>query len=209
MHSKIFWFDTETTGLDPHKNAMIQLGAIVEINGQIKEELMFLFKPYPEAEIDDRALQVNNRSKKEIMGFPDCTIALQGLKKKLSKYVNKYNKNDKFICAGFNVGFDIGFLRRTFERCGDNYFGSWFFNAPLDVWTVVSMAILKLGLRLPNYKLVTICDYFNIPILSEHNAIDDIRGTRDLFYFLERELIGLNNGTTNQANREQVKQEGG
>jgi oligoribonuclease (3'-5' exoribonuclease) len=32
---KIFWFDTETTGLDPVVNSIVQLAAIIEIDGEV------------------------------------------------------------------------------------------------------------------------------------------------------------------------------
>lgn len=45
----------------------------------------------------------------------------------LSKYVDRYNKKDKFFLAGYNIAsFDNSFLRAWFIQNGDKYFGSWF-----------------------------------------------------------------------------------
>ena len=43
--NKIFYFDTETTGLDPKRHDIIQLAYIVEINGEVKEEGEFKLQP--------------------------------------------------------------------------------------------------------------------------------------------------------------------
>jgi DNA polymerase III epsilon subunit-like protein len=89
--------------------------------------------------------------------------------------------------AGFNVGFDYSFLRKTFERSGDKYgAGSWIFNCLYDVCTVGSMAIMNKGLRLSRYRLIDFCEHFKIKI-DAHDAMSDIVATRNLNY----ELIKL------------------
>lgn len=187
---KIFWFDTETTGLDPQRNALIQIAGIIEVNGIVKERLELLVRPPKGTYIDKAALKVNKRTVEELMDFPDARVSLVGLKKTLGKYIDKFNKKDKFVPAGFNVNFDIGFLRQMFVRCGDKYYGSWFYNCPIDVWTLVGQAIAMRGLWLPNYKLTTCCDYFGIDIEHAHDAIDDIEATRMLYNRIKEELFG-------------------
>ena len=41
------------------------------------------------------------------------------LKAILDSYIDKYDRSDKFIVAGYNVGFDISFLEAFFGRMGD------------------------------------------------------------------------------------------
>jgi DNA polymerase-3 subunit epsilon len=167
---KTFWFDCETTGLDPKKNSIIQIGGAIEINGSIVETVEYFMRPDPKSIIDARALDVNGKTEKEIMDYPPSIEAICALKDTLSKYVDKYDPEDKFIPAGYNVNFDTGFLREAFLRCGDKYYGSWFFNCPLDVWTLISFAVLYNNLRLPNFKLTTICDFYDIPIPEAHKC---------------------------------------
>ena len=112
--SKVFWFDTETTGLYPDKCAIIQLAAIVEIDGEIVEELNYTIKPHNGALIEPRALEVNGRSEGEIMGYQPVRPFLDDFKKKLAQYINKFDPEDKFITAGKNVDFDTSFLRAFF-----------------------------------------------------------------------------------------------
>jgi len=39
---KVFWFDCETTGIDPRRCAIIQLAGLIEINGKIDEKVNLL-----------------------------------------------------------------------------------------------------------------------------------------------------------------------
>ena len=44
--TKICWIDTETTGLDPRKHDVIQLAALVEIDGKIEAQKVWKCKPW-------------------------------------------------------------------------------------------------------------------------------------------------------------------
>lgn len=189
MINKLFWFDTETTGVDCRQNSMVQLGAIIEIDGIIQEEIELLFRPLPGRIIAPKALEINGRTEAELMEFPDASIGIAALKKKLSKYVNKFDKNDKFVQVGFNVMFDCDFLRQTWVAAGDQYGpGSYMFNCPWDVRSDVAKLICRTGLRLKNYKLETICKHFGIEIDNAHDALADVRATRELALFAEEQL---------------------
>lgn len=187
--SKILWFDTETGGVDPVKNPMIQIAGMIEVDGEIVNEFNYLMRPFPGDALEQGALDVNKRTAEEINKFPLALPQIGSLQRLMGRHVNKFNKQDKFVMAGFNVGFDEGFLRRTFAKCGDKYFGSWFFNCPLDVRTVVGMALVKHQFRLKNYKLVTVCDHFGVKLGDDaHDAMADIRATRELYYTILKML---------------------
>lgn len=180
MKRKILWLDTETTGTDPKKHAVIQIAALFEIDGEIKDEFNGLMRPFEQDEIVDKALEVNNRTRDEIMSFENPQSVLSSFKSKLNEMVDKYNKQDKFILAGYNVGFDMDMMRSSFEKIGDSYFGSWFFWPVIDVRCSVAKEILK-GFRAFNYKLETVCNHFKITL----DAMSDIKATRDLYNILE------------------------
>lgn len=178
--SKRFWFDVETTGVDPKINAIIQLACIVEFDGQVFTEFEMKMAPWPTAIIELDALETNGKTTEEIMDYQPPGEAFLDLKNKLSHMVNSFDKEDKFVLAGFNVGFDENFLRAMFIREHDKYFGSRFFNCPLDVRSFLAEHIYETGLRLPNYKLVTVCEHFGIPI-DAHDAMSDVKATRALY----------------------------
>lgn len=189
MSEKIFWFDTETTGIDCKINSMVQLAALVEIDGKIEDEVNLFFQPLPNRVINPEALEVNKRTIEEINTFPPAESGIKLLKSLFDKYVDKYDKNDKFVPAGFRVDFDCDFLRETWFQAGDKYGpGSYIFNCSLDVRSMVSELIIKTGLRLPNYKLETICKHYWIDIAGAHNALVDIKATREL-YLLSKAIL--------------------
>ena len=178
--SKIFWLDTETTGVDAAENDIVQLACMIEIDGKIVREQEFRMRPMNGNAITAKALEVNGLTMDEIMAYPSAVIGLNQLRALMSKYVSKYDKADKFVPAGFHVRFDLDFLRSTFKKCGDKYFGSWFYAASLDVQSFVAVAIAKYGLKSENFRLGTLCRRFGIPI-KVHEAMSDIRATRMLY----------------------------
>jgi DNA polymerase III epsilon subunit-like protein len=105
----------------------------------------------------------------------------------LDTYVDKYNKNDKFIPVGYNVNFDIGFLREFFLKNGNKYYGSYFDYHFLDGMALTFFMRYIGKLNLENYRLETSCKHYGIEI-NAHDALSDIEGTRDLILQIAKEL---------------------
>ena len=102
---KILFIDTETGGLSQN-SALIQLSGIVQIGKNEAEVFNFYVKPFPNSEVTDEALTIQKRTREEIETFEDEEIVFQKFISILNKYVDKYDKNDKFILAGYNINFD-------------------------------------------------------------------------------------------------------
>jgi len=134
-------------------------------------------------EITDKALEISGESEGEILSWPDPIGQYNKFKATLERFVNRYTKTDKFVLAGYNVNFDDQFLREWFKKAGDKYYGSYFFWPKRDVQTYLSEHIAEHGLRLPDYKLETVCNHFQIPI-EAHDAMSDIKATRSLYQVL-------------------------
>ena len=181
---KALWFDVETTGLNPKRNDIIQLACMVEIEGNIVETWESKIKPCDTTTIDHRALEVNKLRVEDVLKYPEPKSVLKEFQKVLSKYVDKFNRGDKFAPAGYNVQFDINFLSSFFEKCGDNYYGSYFNYKSIDPLRIVHIMDYERQIDLPNYKLATVCRHYNIPIEGAHEALADIRATRELFKML-------------------------
>ena len=197
---KVFWFDCETTGLDSEACAIIQLAGLIEIDLEVKESInlfmrplrgeekpLYMGKPDIDDEITDQALKVNQRTREEIFKFPHPRTVIDSLKSTLEKYIDKYDPTDKFICGGKNVKFDTDFLWECFRKTENKYYGSYFFSVAREVETLVADMILEKNLKLKNYALGTLCDHFGIE-LSPHEAMSDIIATRNLYYYLKKEL---------------------
>lgn len=181
---KVLYFDVETTGLDAKLNDIVQLSGIIEVNGVIKEQFNLRMQPFNWDNISQEALNVTGLRIEDLQGYISPKVRFRDLIDLMSKYVDRYDKNDKFYAAGYNVQFDIGFLREFFIKNGDPYFGSWFSGRVIDPLYLCSYFDLMGKFSLPNYKLATVCEHLGIKIQA-HDALSDIGATRDLVYKLK------------------------
>jgi DNA polymerase-3 subunit epsilon len=179
MNKKIFWFDVETTGKDPKKQDIIQLGFIIEIDGEIKESGNIFIQPFNYDTIEQEALDVNRRTIEEIKTFPTPQESYNELIGILEKYVDRFNKEDKFHHGGYNSRFDLEFLKQFFIKNEDIFFGSWFNYRAIDPLPILHTLDGIGKVSIENYKLPTVCEYYKIPI-DAHDALSDITATRTL-----------------------------
>ena len=187
---KILFIDTETGGVDPKISALIQLSGIVRIDKKDVEEFNFFIRPFEHSEVSPEALKVQGRTLEDLKSekYISEEKAYFYFKKILDKYVNKYDKNDKFIIAGYNVKFDIEILQALFKRQKDNYLFSYISSNILDPLPCIGM--LQLCEILPvleNNKLETWCKYFGIEF-SAHDSLEDIRATKQLIFKIAKLL---------------------
>lgn len=183
MVTKIIFLDTETGGLSENA-ALTQLSGIIQINKEIKEEFNIFIKPFEGSLVSDEALRIQNRTREELETDKFITEkeAYRQFKSILDKYVDKFDKNDKFVISGYNIRYDIDIINRFFNRQGDHYFFSYVEPTTLDPFNLI--AILQLCGMLPklhNNKLESWCNYYNIK-LQAHDALEDIKATRELIY---------------------------
>ena len=177
---KVLWFDIETTGVDPVKNDIIQIAGIVEIEGSDEEEFSFTCRPHAPDNINPSALEVNRHTIEEISNWEPPFRMLDKLMAVFQKFINKFDRKDKFLPAGHVVTFDIQMLDQFFKKSGDRYgIGSWMTWQPFD--TMYLAVILKrLGIINPlDMKLATLANTFGIAP-GIHGALSDIRATREV-----------------------------
>lgn len=186
---KILYFDTETTGRDPIKNGLIQLSGIIEVDGRVEEEFNFKVAPFETDEIDDEALKVNGITREQLKSFTSPRKTFVLIEQLFNRYIQRFDKTDKFYPAGYNVRFDIDFLNQFFKKNFNDYFGSYCNWRSIDAFPLVHYLNYRGYFSLSNYKLSTICDYFEIKIQA-HDAMSDIRATRELLLKL-REIIKI------------------
>lgn len=198
--TKLFWVDLETTGTQPG-HEIIECAFIIDIDGEDKEEHDVLVKPLavnPEnvdsgrvRPIDENALALIGLTEDDLR-HPDRKeprILYRGLSGILEKYVNKFERTDKFIIAGHNVDFDVRFLKALWDQCGDYYFGSWFSWETINLVDILRIWQVVTGKQVQGRKLTDIAEAFGIP-LEAHNALNDIRVTREAFYKMLSEIRG-------------------
>jgi len=191
MSKYIAWIDVESTGLDPVKCDVVQIALLIEENSEIVEEANIKLRPYVNCLVEDAALQVIDKTREEISHYPSPIDGIYQFKKILENYVSPYDKREKLFFAGYNPSFDISMLYEAFKKNNDKYFFSWFFSCFIDVRSTVGEYFYQSDIVLDNYKLGTVCGHFGIDFKA-HDAMEDIRATRDLYYGIKGELAGAN-----------------
>ena len=154
--------DTETTGLSPATNEIIEIGA-VRFRGFVPvEEFDILIKPR--------------------YGIPSFIEGLTGISPYMVEnrpYIEEIAQDFlDFIgdddIVGHNISFDLSFL-----QCG---------GIPVKDLGLVFYDTMKLGRQklkkgtdIENHKLSVMCDYYGISMGRAHRAADDARATGRLF----------------------------
>jgi DNA polymerase-3 subunit epsilon len=181
---KLFFLDLETTGVKYWRNGIHQISGCIEIDGEVKESFNFKVQPFKGATIEDEALAIggiNRAGLEDYSLFEDVYAELLTI---LSRYVDKYNKKDKFFLVGYNnAAFDNSFFRAFFVQNGDNYFGSWFWANPIDVYVLASFKLMSERVNMVDGKLKTVAAYLGILVDESklHDAAYDIELTMSIY----------------------------
>lgn len=194
MIKKIF-YDLETTGLDPVLNGVHQLSGCIEIDGNIAEYFNIKIKPFGTDEIEDKALEVGGITLEMLGSYQTPQEGHAKFMKLLGKYVNKFDKKDKYFLYGYNNRkFDDNFLRSWFEKLGDKYFGSWFCQYTSDIMVLAVEHLLEDIPNMENFKLMTVARHLGIEIdeTKAHDAVYDIDISRRVYEIVKK----TNNVTT-------------
>lgn len=181
---KRLYIDVETTGRDSSIHGIIQISGIIEIDGAVQESFDFYVKPFEGDVIEDEALACNNITREQIEKFEAPNVIYKRLVKILSKYVDRYNKSDKFVFLAFNSIFDNDFLRAFFLKNEDKYFGSWFWNPDICILRAAMSYIGDERPLLENMKLFTVAEYLGISLEKDeslHNSSTDVRLAMEIY----------------------------
>lgn len=177
---KILYFDTETTGTDPNKHEIVQFAAIVEIDGVVVDEINLRCQPTNWDAISDDALAITGLTVDMLRTFPTPNETAVELESFFETHINKFDKKDKLYPAGHNVNFDIQFLQKFWKQhisaYGTGAYQNW---RCLDSRVLANFVICYQGLSVEDVKLETLCKHFGIE-LDAHDALNDIRATRDV-----------------------------
>ncbi|HUV12052.1 MAG TPA: 3'-5' exonuclease [Acidobacteriota bacterium] len=178
---KVFWLDLETGGLDPEVNPILQLGYVIEINGRRVREGRIISSGFEGCEIHPEALEVNGLDPKKVEAWPPESEMYEKLIGIVNTFVNRFDKTDKFVIGGFNVGFDVEFLRAMFKRQKDKYFGAWFAFQFIDPASIVRFIQYAGAMdEFARMKLTDLAKYFQVDRPDAHDALADIEMTIDV-----------------------------
>lgn len=181
---KACYIDVETGGLNPQKSALLQIGCLIEIDGEIKEELVYNIQPLMSDEVDPKALAVNGLDLETIETFQKPFDVYTMFCGALEQYVNKFDRADKFHFIGYNSqAFDAPFIRAFFSKNKDKYYGSWFFHPTIDVMILAAQSLRKTRGQMKNFKLSTVAQALGVEFDEDklHDAMYDIKVTREVY----------------------------
>ncbi|MBR6968491.1 MAG: 3'-5' exoribonuclease [Ruminococcus sp.] len=161
--------DLETTGLDPRKNEIIEIGAIKFLNNEKMDsfhEYVNIHKPIPA-----NITKLTGITDSDLSDAPELSDVLSRFHSFISD----------IVLVIHNASFDMRFLQINYH----NILGITLSNQVIDTLSLSKKYLSNLD----NHKLTTIKEYFNVDVGS-HNALDDCETTSVLYkycYNQERE----------------------
>lgn len=181
LRNKIIYLDTETTGLIPGHHDVIQIAGIEEENNQIIDEFEFKLQPFHMRNIDDEALKINGFTKEELLYFPDAEHGIA----RLIIILTPYMVGDDILFAGQKAFFDLFFIQALFRKSAHAIRKTFDImtrahNATIDLKTLTLLAMLQ-GHKIKSNSLADVCEYLGVKNERPHDALSDVRATRECF----------------------------
>jgi DNA polymerase III epsilon subunit-like protein len=177
---RIFWFDCETSGLNPEKDQIIQLAYIltdVDFN-EISSGSWYVDFEKPDEVWSAEAEKVHGISLQKLR---EEGITSEQLMENIIQAVG--HEGLPPIPAGHNVQFDLAFLRNLFPR--------WMFRNLLGYHPIDSMTLaqaLNFQVRkangqwlFPSVNLGSVCKVLKIDPGKAHCAISDVRASMEVY----------------------------
>lgn len=183
-------FDTETTGLDPVKDDVVQIGAVRVVNGRIVEGERFDMLVNPGRPIPPASTRVHGISDDMVAGAADLETATRAF----------HHFCRDAVLVAHNAPFDVAFLKR-YGRCCDLNFD----HPVLD--TVLLSAVLFGGSA--THTLDALSERLGVDIAENlrHTAIGDAVATAQVFTACVAMLDGRGYGTFGTVLKEVRKHE--
>jgi ATP-dependent DNA helicase DinG len=174
--------DLETTGLDPGKCEIIELGAVYFKDGQLAGYFSELVKPsFAIPREITRLTGIND----------DMVKTAPGIDMLFEKYLN-FSDQAPWI-VGHNVSFDLGFLK---PHCSKKQF------ALLESRSLDTSILARILLpRLQKYSLAALADYLHIVRERSHRAYDDCLTTAGVYLRLIAHLASIENPARDAVGR--------
>ena len=165
-------FDIETTGLSPHDDEIIEIGAVRvdNINSSNHKTFQILIKP--SRKISSRITKITGITNDML---DDC--------KCIDHHIKEFKEfiGDLPLVA-HNATFDCGFMSNAFKKHGLE-----FNNHVIDTLQLSRKALPQLE----NHKLITIKEHLRIKSDRNHRALDDAIATLRVYAFSIDELYNV------------------
>ncbi len=164
--SSLVALDIETTGLDPEKDRIIEIGAVRFNSNRVENEWHSLINPGKP--LPPFITQLTGITDQMLIKAPPIQNVLQDLQ--------NFIGNTPIL--GHSVKFDLSFLKKY--RIG-------IYNQNLDTYEIASV----LNPTLSRYGLSALAQHYGLILPATHRALDDARVTRALYLELYKEILKL------------------
>lgn len=182
-------FDFETTGKYPGTNAIIEVGAVKVVNGQVIESEEFVFqefvKPFKRG-LSAEITKLTGITKDDLKNARQMWEVIPDFM--------KFVGND--ILVGYNsIGFDAKFLCRAGRYCNTVYTNKHF-----DVWRYVREKKDAIHYTGTDFRLATVGEFLDIENPEAHRALADAVTTAKIYLKLKE----MNEDTSAAVNTDSV-----
>lgn len=159
-------FDIETTGLDPKRDSVIEIGAVKFRGSRVEDTYSSLINPgSPLPPLIE-----------SLTGISDAMLAGAPRFQRVLPDIEAFVGDCPIL--GHSVRFDVGFMNRW------NLFKD---NETLDTFDLASVMLPTAS----RYNLVSLAQALQIPVLTSHRALDDAETTRQVFLRLFDQILAL------------------
>ena len=190
------FYDLETTGTDFEKSAVVQIGAILDKDGDILRSLNLKIKPHPGANIDQGALDAIGMTIEDLMEDPERLDHLKAYREfvKFCGFIPgaRILPSHRIHRAGYNIlAFDNPMLSALGAKAGDNYTFAKFHWPGIDVASIACAVLRKERRLMKDFKLMTVAKQLGISTEGQaHDALFDVGVTRAMYYkILEKDNV--------------------
>lgn len=186
--------DTETTGLDPDRNDVIEL-SIFRVNDQVKKT--WCLKPLALENIEADALRINGHKIEDLKhetkyGKDTYLDPAKVIVEVENLMMEDGSTSEDRILVGQNGIFDKIFLEKLWKKCNSS--GTFpFGRKALDTIQMTLIMDLVTGKKRERYNLTSLAKDFGVKLDKAHRAEDDTLATKDLWLkLMEIYKIALN-----------------
>ena len=185
---KQVFLDLETTGLSTHKNGIWQIAATFYFENKLMSEFESTLRIFPGQQWDIECASMFSEEYNNQESSPEPDKVFADFTSWLKTYIDPFNKADKALLYGYNIGFDEKFLRQFFRNNNNKFFGSWFWTPSIDVMTLAAEHLKEARDKMPNFKQGTVARTLGIEVdeAKLHNALYDIQLTKNIYDIIRK-----------------------
>lgn len=168
FNSDLLLLDLETTGSDPNRHEIVEIGAILLDCGTLDEKAAFESRVRPThfERADPTALRIHGLTEQDLEYAPSSDEVL-------SAFVKTFGLN--YALCGWNIGFDTAFLRQYFDQAGRIEEFNQLDYHRLDLWSALQLSWVSGKFPVEPRSLTDVCSWLGINRRQKHNALEDAR----------------------------------